>query len=85
MIVRASTKGQIVIPVELRRRLGIKPGDYFDVQVSDGKVVLVHLGEDPIEALRGMFAGGPSLTEELLRERALDREREERKAERWLR
>ncbi|MFQ6131362.1 MAG: AbrB/MazE/SpoVT family DNA-binding domain-containing protein [Armatimonadota bacterium] len=84
MIVRASTKGQIVIPAEIRRRLNIRPGDCLEVQESDGKLVLRPLGSDPVEAGFGMFAEGPSLTEMLLRERALDKEREERKARRLM-
>ena len=85
MIVRASKKCQVVIPAELRREMGIEAGDYFHVTASNGQIVLLPLGADPIKAGAGMFADGPSLTEELLKERALDREREERKAARWLR
>ncbi len=85
MIIRASKKCQIVIPAEIRRRMGIKPGEYFHVEESDGQIVLQPLGDDPVEACHGMLAGGPSLTKELLKERAADREREERKMARWLR
>ncbi|MGD8239965.1 MAG: AbrB/MazE/SpoVT family DNA-binding domain-containing protein [Armatimonadota bacterium] len=84
MLVRASKKCQIVIPAELRRDMGIQAGDYFDIKASDGRIVLIPLGADPIEAAHGMLADGPSLTQELLRERAADREREERKLARWL-
>ncbi len=85
MIIRASKKCQIVIPAEIRRRMGIEPGEYFDVIASDGKIVLTPLGRDPVEELRGILAGGPSLTQELLKEHALDLEREERKFARWTR
>jgi len=85
MIVRASKKCQVVIPAELRREMGIEPGQYFRIKSLDGKIVLTPLGSDPIEAAHGMLAGGPSLTAELLKEHAADLEREERKFARWMR
>lgn len=45
------TKGQIVIPVEAREFLGIKPGDkVFIVTVNDKKVI----GICPISAMQAM-------------------------------
>ena len=35
MQTRVSTKGQIVLPGQLRRRLGIRAGDPLDVSVED--------------------------------------------------
>ncbi|MBI3735909.1 AbrB/MazE/SpoVT family DNA-binding domain-containing protein, partial [Candidatus Sumerlaeota bacterium] len=32
MITSISTKGQIVVPVEIRRRDGIKPGQEFEIE-----------------------------------------------------
>jgi len=40
-------------------------------------LALLPLPEDPVEMLHGMLKGGPSLTEELLAERARERTREE--------
>ncbi len=40
MQTRLSTKGQVVLPSPLRRRLGIEPGDPLDVDVEDGRVIL---------------------------------------------
>jgi AbrB family looped-hinge helix DNA binding protein len=34
-LVRVQEKGQITLPVEIRRKLGLKPGDY--VTVTDGE------------------------------------------------
>ena len=84
MIVRASKKCQIVIPVEIRRRMGIEPGEYFRLEESDGHIVLRPLGQDPVQACLGMFADGGSLTQEWLKEKAAERALEERKAARWL-
>lgn len=40
MQTRVSTKGQIVLPTQLRRRLDIHPGDPLDIAVEDGRIVL---------------------------------------------
>jgi AbrB family looped-hinge helix DNA binding protein len=86
-LVRVSTKGQIVIPKEIRTQLGIKPGTYCFLHVQDRELIIMPRPENPVESLRGSFRrfGTESLTEDLLRERALDKEREERKYERLLR
>lgn len=83
--VKASTKGQVVIPAELRRELGIEPGTRFSVRAVDGNILFTPLGDDPITWGLGLFAGEDSLTQALLEERAAEREREERKIERWQR
>lgn len=74
---KVSTKGWVVIPKDLRKKYGLKEGT--QVQVVDyGEVLaLIPLPDDPAEALHGMLAGGPSLTAELLDERARERAREE--------
>lgn len=38
--VTVSSKGQVVIPAEIRRLLGIEPGSQIDVSVMDGKIEL---------------------------------------------
>lgn len=40
MHTKISSKGQVVLPGELRRRLGLHAGDSLDVQVRDGLIVL---------------------------------------------
>ena len=35
MITRISSKGQVVLPAELRRRDGIEPGEQFEIEVID--------------------------------------------------
>jgi len=37
---KLSTKGQIVLPLKVRQRLGLQPGDSIEVDVDEGKVVL---------------------------------------------
>jgi antitoxin PrlF len=85
---RVGPKGQVVIPKVIRDELGIEPGDEVVFEL-DGKDVRVRRREDDvearrrrIEALRGIWADGPS-TDDLLEERRKERELEERKAARW--
>jgi len=84
-VVKTSAKGQVVIPAEIRRALGIKPGTKFHVRAEGKEVVLFPLPADPIRALRGVVKGGPSLTRALLEDHKEDREREEKKLARFLR
>jgi AbrB family looped-hinge helix DNA binding protein len=37
---KVSTKGQIVLPGPLRRRLGIQAGDPLEVNIESGRIVL---------------------------------------------
>jgi AbrB family looped-hinge helix DNA binding protein len=79
-IVRVSTKGQLVIPAELRRELGISPGTYIRIEEHDGQLQLTPIGDDIIEATCGMLAHLGPMTSGLLEERREDLEHEERKA-----
>ena len=40
MQTRISTKGQVVLPAEIRRRVGLQPGDRLDAEVKGGQIVL---------------------------------------------
>jgi AbrB family looped-hinge helix DNA binding protein len=40
METRVSTKGQVVLPVTIRRKLGLRPGDPLDAKVEGGRIVL---------------------------------------------
>jgi AbrB family looped-hinge helix DNA binding protein len=40
MQTKVSTKGQVVLPGPLRRQLGIRAGDAFDVNLESGRIVL---------------------------------------------
>lgn len=71
-VVKTSSKGQIVIPKEIRERLGIGPGKKVLLQVVGEHAEIVPLPDDPIKAMRGMLKADISLADELLRERRKD-------------
>ncbi len=69
-IVRSSAKGQVVIPSELRKRIGLKRGGKVLVTLAGNrKVAIEPVPDDPIEVATGMLQDGPSLTPILLKER----------------
>ena len=40
MQTKVSTKGQVVLPGPIRRRLGIRAGDPLDANIEEGRIVL---------------------------------------------
>ncbi len=40
MVTKISTKGQVVVPCAIRRRLGLQPGDSLDVKAEGDRIVL---------------------------------------------
>jgi len=50
-----SAKYQVVIPLKVRERLGIKPGQRVQVIPYEGRIELVPIG--PIEESRGFLRG----------------------------
>jgi AbrB family looped-hinge helix DNA binding protein len=77
-VVKASSKGQIVLPKEIRQKLDIRPGQKVVLRLVGDHAEIKPLPRDPIESLRGIFKDYPgSLANELLTERRKDREREE--------
>jgi AbrB family looped-hinge helix DNA binding protein len=85
-VVKTSSKGQVVIPREIRKKIGLEPGDKVLVVLTPaGKVTIEPVPDDPIAAARGMLRGGPSLTAALLKEKKGEHAREEAKGPRLLR
>lgn len=75
----ATVKGQVVIPAPLRQKLGIKKGTKFHVYEENGKIVLEPIDfERLLDSLQGILKG-TNAVQELMAERALDREREDAK------
>lgn len=68
-ITTVSTKGQFVIPSEMRASLGIRPGTRIAVTQDGARIVLEPVSEELVDKTQGLFSGGPSLSEELKRQR----------------
>jgi AbrB family looped-hinge helix DNA binding protein len=68
-IVKTLSKGQIVIPADIRRRYHIGPGTEMQVMEYGGIIYLIPPVEDPIKAACGLLPSKPSLSEKLLRGR----------------
>jgi AbrB family looped-hinge helix DNA binding protein len=66
-----SSKGQLVIPAELRKKLRLKAGTRLAVEVRDGKITVTPNPLEAVLALRGKYAG-LRLEEELAEARRLD-------------
>jgi AbrB family looped-hinge helix DNA binding protein len=75
MQTKVSTKGQIVLPGPLRRRLNLQPGDPLNIGIENGRIILtppkkrrleIKIVKDPITGLPVLDAGpnAPTLTSE---------------------
>lgn len=66
MQTKVSTKGQVVLPGPIRRRLGLRPGDPLDANIEEGRIVLTprrkrsragKIVTDPVTGLPALSAG----------------------------
>jgi len=73
---KISSKGQVVVPKEVRARLKIKPGTFFHVEVEDNAIILTPMKKRPIDRLYGAFAG-EKILDEFEREHAREIENED--------
>lgn len=74
---KISSKGQVVVPKEVRAKLNIKPGTFFHVKVEKNTIILTPMEKGPIDRLYGRFAG-EKILDELEREHAAEIENEDR-------
>lgn len=70
--VKTLTKGQIVIPAEMRRKYRIEPGTKLQIMEYGGIIYLIPPVDDPIAAAQGSAPSRPSLAGLVLRERRSD-------------
>ena len=71
-VVKTLAKGQIVIPVEMRKKYHIEPGTELQIMEHGGIIYLIPPVDDPIKAAQGSLPSRPSLAGQLLRERRSD-------------
>ena len=66
MKTKVSTKGQVVLPLAIRKRLDLRPGDPLDARVSGDHVILIprkirvrksQIIDDPVTGLPVLSAG----------------------------
>lgn len=66
MNTKLSTKGQVVVPGPIRRKLGLEAGDSLEAKLKDGRLVLIPQRQrsqkgriviDPITGLPALTAG----------------------------
>jgi len=79
MQTRVSTKGQVVLPGPIRRKLGIRAGDPLDIAIEKDRIVLTQprkpkykarMVVDPVTGFAAIDLGpdAPILTSEMVRE-----------------
>jgi len=79
MQTKVSTKGQVVLPSGMRRRLGLQPGDALDADLDGDRIILTprrvrrgtaRIVKDPVTGLPVLTAGADAatLTSEQVRE-----------------
>src|SRR5260370_27286130 len=77
-----NARGQVTIPAELRKQLEIKPGTRVTWIEEKGRLILAPMTSRRIKEIMGFLKpkpGEPSAFEELFKERARERRREDLK------
>lgn len=69
---KVSSKRQITLPASQCDQLGIKPGDYIETFVADGRLTIVRKVEGAAQGLLQHVKGDPSVTDQESLEDALD-------------
>lgn len=74
-----SSKGQVVVPAELREQLGLKKGTRAAWTEENGRLVLTPISVARMRAMQGFLKpapGEPTMFDELFAERERERKRE---------
>lgn len=56
-LAKASSKGQITIPIDIRRKLGVKEGDKILFVEEPGRVIMMDSSTDALRKVQNAFAG----------------------------
>jgi len=75
VVTALSTKGQVVIPKEIREALRLRPGTKFIIELEGDRMILRPVKEDVANRLYGKYKG-LGLLEELAKEHRAEVERE---------
>jgi AbrB family looped-hinge helix DNA binding protein len=74
-----TTKGQIVIPSKIRKRLNLKEGTKFSIVEDENRIVLQPLTPDYFEKMAGILNTKGKLVKALMEERRQEKEREDKR------
>ena len=78
MKAKVTTRGQVSIPSEIRKKFNIEPESRVEWVVKGNVIKVIPLPKDPVAAFRGRGSRKYS-TERLIEERRADREKEDEK------
>jgi len=67
-----TTKGQVVIPAPLRKKLNLRKGAKLSVSEKDGKIVFEPMETDTVAAGRGMLSTHGRVLRRLIEDRKLE-------------
>ncbi len=76
-IATVSTKGQVLIPSKIRRKLKINKGTKVYIEQKGNEITLKPVTPEAVSSLAGILRSGEKLTKALLEEREKDRRRED--------
>jgi len=68
-ITTVSTKGQLVIPAEMRAQLGLHAGSRVALKLDKERIILQPVTAQFVDDTAGMLSDEPSLVDELQQER----------------
>jgi AbrB family looped-hinge helix DNA binding protein len=68
-VVKATEKGQVVIPAGIRKKYHISKGTKIIILDKDKEIVMRPLFKEPIKEARGIFKKGSSALEALMKDR----------------
>jgi AbrB family looped-hinge helix DNA binding protein len=75
---KLTSKGQLVIPARLRRKLGMKAGTRVAVHETGGQIILQPITDAYIDSMRGMLGDTTRMIEYLHEERRKENNEEVR-------
>jgi len=78
-IVKISSKGQLVIPSQMREEYGLKPGSFVYVNDTGSAISLTPAPANLIKAACGFLKGKDDLAKELIKERRKEYKHEKKK------
>ena len=78
MKTKVTSRGQTSIPAKIRKQFEITEKTTLDWEIEDGRIVVYPIPENPFKKFRGIFKNiGPSVAD-LLEQRRLDKEKEDK-------